>query len=124
MATNKKKNIKVSDGIVHISATFNNTIITLTDKLGNTLGWSSAGAVGYKGSRKSSPYAAQLVGSEICKQIEEFGMTNIDIKVKGPGSGREAAIRSMNIQGIKIGNITDVTPLPHNGCRQPKKRRG
>jgi small subunit ribosomal protein S11 len=110
-------------GKAHIQASFNNTIITITDPQGNTLTWSSAGSVGFKGSRKSTPYAAQLAGSSCGKAAMDMGMREIDVYVKGPGPGREAAIRSLQATGLKVVSITDVTPLPHNGCRPPKKRR-
>lgn len=113
----------VPHGQVHIQATFNNTIITITDQQGNTLAWSSAGSVGFKGSRKSTPYAAQLAATNAGKQALDMGMREIDVFVKGPGPGREAAIRSLQAMGLKVVSITDVTPLPHNGCRPPKKRR-
>ncbi len=104
-------------------ATFNNTIITITDLQGNTIIWQSAGSVGFKGSRKSTPYAAQLAGNATGKQAMDMGMREIDVFVKGPGPGRESAIRSLQATGLKVVSITDVTPLPHNGCRPPKKRR-
>jgi small subunit ribosomal protein S11 len=107
----------------HIQATFNNTIITLTDPEGNTLTWASAGSVGFKGARKSTPYAAQLTANQIAKEMENFGVKEVDVFVKGPGPGREAAIRAMQAAGVPIRSITDVTPIPHNGCRPPKKRR-
>ncbi len=107
----------------HIQATFNNTIITLTDLDGNTLTWASAGSVGFKGARKSTPYAAQLTANQIAKEMENFGVKEVDVFVKGPGPGREAAIRAMQAAGVPIRSITDVTPIPHNGCRPPKKRR-
>jgi len=107
----------------HIQATFNNTIITLTDPEGNTLAWASAGSVGFKGARKSTPYAAQLTANRIAKEMENFGVREVDVFVKGPGPGREAAIRAMQAAGVPIRSITDVTPIPHNGCRPPKKRR-
>jgi small subunit ribosomal protein S11 len=106
-----------------VQASFNNTIITITDLQGNTVAWSSAGSVGFKGSRKSTPYAAQLAASASGKQAMDMGMRELDVFVKGPGPGREAAIRSLQAMGLKVVSITDVTPLPHNGCRPPKKRR-
>ncbi len=110
-------------GQVHIQASFNNTIVTVTDVQGNVLGWKSAGAVGFKGSRKSTPFAAQQAAVEAAKLAQDVGMQEVDIFVKGPGPGREAAIRSLQGTGLKVRSITDVTPVPHNGCRPPKKRR-
>lgn len=110
-------------GQAHIHATFNNTIITMTDQQGNTITWGSAGTVGFKGSRKSTPYAARLAAEQTAKQAMEHGMREIDIFVKGPGPGREAAIRALQAAGLKVRSITDVTPIPHNGCRPPKRRR-
>lgn len=107
----------------HIQSTFNNTIITVTDQQGNTLTWGSAGSVGFKGSRKSTPYAAQVAAQTAAKQAMDQGVREIDVFVKGPGPGREAAIRSLQAAGLKVRSITDVTPIPHNGCRPPKKRR-
>ncbi|RME86281.1 MAG: 30S ribosomal protein S11 [Caldilineae bacterium] len=119
----KKERRNVPRGQAHINATFNNTIITITDPEGNTLCWASAGSSGFKGSRKSTPYAAQLAGRNAARQAEEFGVRELDVFVKGPGPGREAAIRALMAAGITITSITDVTPLPHNGCRPPKRRR-
>ncbi len=113
----------VPHGVAHIQASFNNTIVTITDPQGNTVSWASSGSVGFKGSRKSTPYAAQLAGSASGKAAMDMGMREIDVFVKGPGPGREAAIRSLQATGLKVTSITDVTPLPHNGCRPPKKRR-
>ncbi len=107
----------------HIHATFNNTIITFTDQAGAVLFWGSAGTVGFKGSRKSTPYAAQMAAQATAKQAMDYGVREVDILVKGPGPGREAAIRSLQAAGLRVGSITDVTPIPHNGCRPPKKRR-
>ena len=123
MARAKKKSRVASDGIAFIKATFNNTIITITDKNGNAIGWKSAGSLGFKGSRKSTPFAAQIAADKAGNAAKEFGMVNLDVKVKGPGGGRESAIRALNACGLKIKSITDVTPLPHNGCRPSKKRR-
>ena len=117
----ERKNIPV--GIAHIQATFNNTIITFTDTRGNAVSWGSAGQAGFKGSRKSTPFAAQVAADRAGKAAQEFGLKNIEVFVKGPGPGRESAIRALNAAGFKITNITDVTPIPHNGCRPPKKRR-
>ena len=123
MAGKKAKKI-VTDGVAHIHASFNNTIITITDKQGNAVCWGTSGGSGFKGSRKSTPFAAQVAAEKVGNTAkEEFGMTNLDVKVKGPGGGRESAIRSLNACGLKIKSITDVTPLPHNGCRPSKKRR-
>lgn len=120
-----KKKIKrvVTDGIAHINASFNNTIITITDRQGNALAWATSGGSGFRGSRKSTPFAAQ-VAAERCGNVAlEYGMKNLDVLVKGPGPGRESAVRSLNALGFKIMNISDITPIPHNGCRPPKRRR-
>jgi len=117
----EKRNIP--RGQAHIQATFNNTIITLTDPHGNTVSWASAGTAGFKGSRKSTPYAAQLAAQQAARGAQDNGMREVDIFVKGPGPGREAAIRALQAAGIVVRSITDVTPIPHNGCRPPKKRR-
>jgi len=123
MAGKKAKKI-VTDGVAHIHASFNNTIITITDKQGNAVCWGTSGGSGFKGSRKSTPFAAQVAAEKVGNTAkEEFGTINLDVKVKGPGGGRESAIRSLNACGLKIKSITDVTPLPHNGCRPSKKRR-
>ena len=123
MAGKKAKKI-VTDGVAHIQASLNNTIITITDKQGNAVCWGTSGGSGFKGSRKSTPFAAQIAAEKVGNTAkEEFGMINLDVKVKGPGGGRESAIRSLNACGLKIKSITDVTPLPHNGCRPSKKRR-
>jgi small subunit ribosomal protein S11 len=110
-------------GQAHIHATFNNTIITMTDQQGNTITWASAGTAGFKGSRKSTPYAARVAGEQAARQAVEHGMQEADVFVKGPGPGREAAIRSIQSSGLKVRSITDITPIPHNGCRPRKKRR-
>ncbi|MGH8497753.1 MAG: 30S ribosomal protein S11 [Methylococcales bacterium] len=127
MATSNRvrKKIKrdVSDGIAHIHASFNNTIVTITDRKGNTLSWATAGGSGFRGSRKSTPFAAQVAAEKAGKVVQEYGMKNLDVYVKGPGPGRESAVRSLNNLGFKINNITDLTPIPHNGCRPPKRRR-
>ena len=117
-----KKKIQITDGVVHIKSTFNNTIITVTDKQGNVVSWASSGTVGFKGSRKGTPFAAQSAAESVGKEVKAMGLKNVDIFVKGPGSGRESAIRSFQAQGFQIRAIKDVTPIPHNGCR-PKKRR-
>lgn len=116
-----KKNIVA--GIAHVNATFNNTLITITDKQGNAVSWSSAGGMGFKGSRKSTPYAAQIAAEEAGRKAQEHGMKELDVRVKGPGSGRESALRGLQGAGFKISSIQDITPIPHNGCRPPKKRR-
>jgi len=121
--TRKRVKKQVADGMAHIHASFNNTIVTLTDRQGNALSWATAGGSGFRGSRKSTPYAAQVAADRAGKTAQEFGLKNIEVFVKGPGPGRESAIRALNAAGFKITNITDVTPIPHNGCRPPKKRR-
>ncbi len=121
----KRKRVKknVPNGIAHIQATFNNTIVTITDPDGNVISWASAGTQGFKGSRKSTPFAAQLAAGDAAKKAMEHGMRSIDVYVKGPGGGREAALRSLQAAGFKVNLIKDVTPIPHNGCRPPKRRR-
>jgi len=124
MAKSRKSTIKkVSEGIAHIHASFNNTLINVTDKQGNTLAWASAGSQGFRGSRKSTPFAAQRAAEEVGDQIRSNGIESLEIEVRGPGSGRESAIRALNSKGFRITKITDVTPIPHNGCRPPKRRR-
>lgn len=120
-----KKKIKkdVSDGIAHISASFNNTIVTITDRKGNTLAWATAGGAGFRGSRKSTPFAAQIAAERAGSNAKEYGLKNIDVFVRGPGPGRESAVRSLHNLGYKITHIEDVTPIPHNGCRPAKRRR-
>ena len=120
-----KKNIRrnVPRGIGHVKATFNNTIITITDRQGNALSWATAGGSGFRGSRKSTPFAAQVASERAATAAQEFGLKSVDVMVKGPGPGRESAVRALNAVGLKVTNITDVTPIPHNGCRPPKKRR-
>jgi small subunit ribosomal protein S11 len=124
-ATRTRKKVKkdVSDGIAHIHASFNNTIITITDRQGNALAWTTAGGSGFRGSRKSTPFAAQVAAERVGGIVKEYGMKNLEVEVKGPGPGRESAVRALNNAGFQITNITDVTPIPHNGCRPPKKRR-
>ena len=123
-STKKKSRTAVIDGIAHIHASFNNTIITITDRQGNALSWATAGGSGFRGSRKSTPFAAQVAAEKAGKAaIDIYGLRNLDVKVNGPGPGRESAVRALNTCGLRIGNITDVTPIPHNGCRPPKKRR-
>ena len=114
---------EVADGVVHVHASFNNTIITITDRKGNALSWATSGGSGFRGSRKSTPFAAQVAAEKAGTVALEFGMKNLDVMIKGPGPGRESAVRSLNNLGFKINNIVDVTPIPHNGCRPPKKRR-
>ena len=116
-----KKNI--ADGIAHVHATFNNTIVTITDRQGNTLSWATAGGSGFRGSRKSTPFAAQVAAERAGQAAAEHGVKTLEVLVKGPGPGRESAVRSLNNAGFRITNIADVTPIPHNGCRPPKKRR-
>ena len=117
----ERKNI--TSGVAHVNATFNNTMITITDAQGNSIAWSSSGTMGFKGSRKSTPYAAQMAAEDAGKKAMEHGMRTIEIQVKGPGSGRESAIRALAAAGIDVRSIRDVTPVPHNGCRPPKRRR-
>ena len=116
-----KKNIQ--SGIAHVQATFNNTIVTITDMAGNVISWASAGTRGFKGSRKSTPFAAQLAAQDAARKAQDHGMRQIGVEVKGPGAGREAAIRALQASGLKVTMIRDVTPIPHNGCRPPKRRR-
>jgi small subunit ribosomal protein S11 len=117
----EKKNIVV--GVAHVAATFNNTIITITDTQGNAISWSSAGSLGFKGSRKSTPYAAQVAAEDAGKKAVEHGMRTLEVEVSGPGSGRESALRALQAVGLQVTSIRDVTPIPHNGCRPPKRRR-
>ena len=121
----RKKKVKktVVDGIAHVHASFNNTIITITDRQGNALSWATAGGAGFRGSRKSPPFAAQVAAENAGRAALDYGLKNLDVRVKGPGPGRESAVRALHALGYKITNITDVTPIPHNGCRPPKKRR-
>jgi small subunit ribosomal protein S11 len=122
--TGKKKERKdITEGVAHIQSTFNNTIITITDLRGNVIAWSSAGTQGFKGSRKSTPFAAQMAAEDAVKKAKENGMRTVQVYVKGPGSGRESALRSLQLAGLNISLIRDVTPIPHNGCRPPKRRR-
>ncbi|TCT21103.1 SSU ribosomal protein S11P [Melghiribacillus thermohalophilus] len=123
--TRRKRRVKknIESGIAHIRSTFNNTIVTITDPQGNTVSWSSAGALGFKGSRKSTPFAAQMAAEAAAKASMEHGMKSIEVAVKGPGAGREAAIRALQAAGLEVTAIRDVTPVPHNGCRPPKRRR-
>jgi small subunit ribosomal protein S11 len=119
----KKERRNVQNGVVHIQSTFNNTIVTITDVSGNVIAWASAGSVGFKGSRKSTPFAAQLAAEQAAKKAMEQGVKAIEVYVKGPGAGREAALRSLQAAGFRVDLIRDVTPIPHNGCRPPKRRR-
>jgi small subunit ribosomal protein S11 len=121
--TKKKVKKSVVDGIAHIHASFNNTIVTITDRQGNALAWATAGGSGFRGSRKSTPFAAQVAAERAGTAAQEYGLQNLDVEVKGPGPGRESAVRALNNCGFNITNISDVTPIPHNGCRPPKKRR-
>lgn len=119
----KKVKKNVMDGVAHIYASFNNTIITITDRQGNTITWATSGGCGFRGSRKSTPFAAQVAAEKAGQAAHEFGLKNVDVLVKGPGPGRESAVRALHAAGFKITSITDVTPIPHNGCRPAKKRR-
>ena len=119
--TKVKKN--VAEGIAHVHASFNNTIVTITDRQGNTLSWATSGNAGFKGSRKSTPFAAQMAAERAGRAAQECGVKNIEVRIKGPGPGRESAVRALNAIGLKIATIADVTPVPHNGCRAPKRRR-
>ena len=121
--TKKKEKKNIASGVVHIQATFNNTIVTITDPGGSVVAWSSSGVQGFKGSRKSTPFAAQLAAEDAAKKAMEHGMRNVEVYVKGPGPGRESALRSLQATGLKVVIIKDVTPIPHNGCRPPKRRR-
>ena len=124
-SSRSKKKVKksVTDGVAHVHASFNNTIITISDRQGNALAWATAGGSGFRGSRKSTPFAAQVAADRVGQMVKEFGVKNLDVNVKGPGPGRESAVRALNNAGFKITSISDVTPIPHNGCRPPKKRR-
>ena len=119
----KKERKNILNGIAHIRSTFNNTIITITDTSGNAISWASAGSQGFKGSRKSTPFAAQIAAETVGKSAVECGVKNLEVRIKGPGPGRESAVRALNAAGFKITSISDITPVPHNGCRPPKKRR-
>lgn len=119
----KKAKKHVTDGIAHVHASFNNTIITITDRQGNALSWATSGGCGFRGSRKSTPFAAQVAAEKAGTAAQEHGLKTVEVRVKGPGPGRESAVRALNACGLKISNIADVTPIPHNGCRPPKKRR-
>jgi small subunit ribosomal protein S11 len=119
----KKVKKNVSEGVAHVHASFNNTIVTITDRQGNTLSWATSGNAGFKGSRKSTPFAAQMASERAGRAAQEFGVKNVEVRIKGPGPGRESAVRALNAIGLKILSIADVTPVPHNGCRAPKRRR-
>jgi small subunit ribosomal protein S11 len=119
----KKVKKQVLDAVAHVHASFNNTIVTITDRQGNTLSWATSGGCGFRGSRKSTPFAAQVAAEKAGTAAQEFGVKNLEVRVKGPGPGRESAVRSLNAAGFRVTNIEDVTPIPHNGCRPPKKRR-
>ena len=119
----KKERKNITSGVVHVNSSFNNTMVTLTDVQGNTISWSSSGVMGFNGSRKSTPYAAQLAAEDAGKKASEHGLKNVDVEVSGPGSGRESALRALQSIGFNITSIRDVTPIPHNGCRPPKRRR-
>ncbi len=119
----KKVKKNVAEGIAHIHASFNNTVITITDRQGNALSWATSGSAGFKGSRKSTPFAAQIAGEHAGKLAQECGVKNLEVRIKGPGPGRESPMRALNALGFKITSIADVTPVPHNGCRAPKRRR-
>ncbi|WP_343182458.1 30S ribosomal protein S11 [Buchnera aphidicola] len=121
--TKKKIKQHILDGIAYIHASFNNTIVTITDRQGNVLGWATAGGSGFRGSRKSTPFAAQVAAERCIELVKDYGIKNLEVMVKGPGPGRESTIRALNVAGFKITNIIDITPIPHNGCRPPKKRR-
>ncbi len=119
----KKEKKNIASGIVHIQATFNNTVVNITDRMGNTISWSSAGSLDFRGAKKSTPFAAQITAETAARKAMEHGLREVDVHVKGPGSGRESAIRTLQVVGLKINVIKDVTPIPHNGCRPRKKRR-
>jgi small subunit ribosomal protein S11 len=124
-ASRARKKVKksVSDGIAHVHASFNNTIITITDRQGNALSWATSGGAGFKGSRKSTPFAAQVAAESAGRAALEYGIKTLEVRIKGPGPGRESSVRALNALGIKISSIADITPVPHNGCRPPKRRR-
>jgi small subunit ribosomal protein S11 len=124
-ASKSKKKTKrvISDGVAHVQASFNNTIVTITDRQGNALSWATAGGAGFRGSRKSTPFAAQVAAEKAGRVALDYGVKSLEVRIKGPGPGRESAVRSLNSLGYKVTNIIDVTPIPHNGCRPPKKRR-
>ena len=121
--TRKRERKNISSGVAHVNATFNNTLITITDAQGNTIAWSSSGTKGFKGSRKSTPYAAQVAAEQVGRAAMEHGMRTVEVEVSGPGAGRESALRALQACGLQVTSIRDVTPIPHNGCRPPKRRR-
>ena len=121
--TKKKTKRVVTDAIVHVQASFNNTVVTITDRQGNALSWATSGGAGFRGSRKSTPFAAQVAAEKAGRVAQEYGVKTAEVRIKGPGPGRESAVRSLNALGVKVTNIIDVTPIPHNGCRPPKRRR-
>ncbi|MDH3715275.1 MAG: 30S ribosomal protein S11 [Gammaproteobacteria bacterium] len=125
MATSSRKKVKrtVTDGVAHVHASFNNTIVMITDRQGNALSWATSGGSGFRGSRKSTPFAAQVAAERAGEAAKDYGLKNLDVRIKGPGPGRDSAVRALNGVGYKITSITDVTPIPHNGCRPPKRRR-
>ncbi len=124
VAKTKKKTKRVcTDAIVHVQASFTNTVVTITDRQGNALSWATSGGAGFRGSRKSTPFAAQVAAEKAGRAAQEYGVKSVEVRIKGPGPGRESAVRSLNALGYKVTNIVDVTPIPHNGCRPPKKRR-
>jgi small subunit ribosomal protein S11 len=124
-AAKPRKKVKrmVTDGIAHVHASFNNTVVTITDRQGNTLSWATSGGCGFRGSRKSTPFAAQVAAEKAGTAAQEYGLRTVEVRVRGPGPGRESAVRALNAAGLKVTSIEDVTPIPHNGCRPPKKRR-
>ena len=122
-SSRKKVARTVTDGIAHIHASFNNTIVMVTDRQGNALAWATAGGSGFRGSRKSTPFAAQVAAENMTDRLKEYGLQNLEVKIKGPGPGRESAVRALNALGFEIHSISDITPIPHNGCRPPKRRR-
>ena len=125
VAVKAKKKVKrvVTDAVAHVQASFNNTVVTITDRQGNALSWATSGGAGFKGSRKSTPFAAQVAAESAGRAAQECGVKNLEVRIKGPGPGRESAVRALNALGLKISSISDVTPVPHNGCRPPKRRR-
>ena len=125
VAAKPKKKTKrvVTDAVAHVQASFNNTVVTITDRQGNALSWATAGGAGFRGSRKSTPFAAQVAADKAARAAADYGVKTVEVRIKGPGPGRESAVRALNALGLKIGSIADVTPIPHNGCRPPKRRR-
>ncbi len=125
VAVKAKKKVKrvVTDAVAHVQASFNNTVVTITDRQGNALSWATAGGAGFRGSRKSTPFAAQVAADKAARAAADYGVKTVEVRIKGPGPGRESAVRALNNAGYKVTNIIDVTPIPHNGCRPPKRRR-